>query len=58
VSDSKGTILAEGGLDVAALLAHKGRGEPVASFPGGRPADPAAISRSLARSGSRLLGRT
>jgi glutamate dehydrogenase/leucine dehydrogenase len=43
VSDSKGTILAEGGLDVEALLAHKGRGEPVASFPGGRPADPEAI---------------
>lgn len=43
VSDSKGTIVAESGLDVAALLAHKARGEPVTSFPGGRPADPAAI---------------
>ena len=43
VSDSKGTIVAESGLDVAALLALKARGEPVTSFPGGRPADPAAI---------------
>jgi glutamate dehydrogenase (NAD(P)+) len=43
VSDSKGTILEESGLDVAALLAHKARGEPVTSFPGGRPASPEAI---------------
>jgi len=58
VSDSKGTIVRESGLDVAALLAHKARGEPVTSFPGGRPADPAAISRSLARFGSRPPDRT
>ncbi|MCS7268288.1 MAG: Glu/Leu/Phe/Val dehydrogenase [Geminicoccaceae bacterium] len=43
VSDSKGTLLAEDGLDVPALLAHKAKGAPVAAFPGGRAASSDAI---------------
>ncbi|MCS6780584.1 MAG: Glu/Leu/Phe/Val dehydrogenase [Geminicoccaceae bacterium] len=40
VSDSRGTIANEAGVDVPALLAHKAAGRPVASFSGGR-AEPA-----------------
>jgi len=43
VSDSRGTLVNERGLDIAALLAHKARGEPVATFPGGREAPAEAI---------------
>ncbi|BCX18469.1 MAG: glutamate dehydrogenase [Geminicoccaceae bacterium] len=43
VSDSKGTIVREDGLDLPRLLAHKVRGEPVSSFPEGRAADAEAI---------------
>lgn len=43
VSDSRGTIANEAGLDLTALLAHKAEGRPVASFPGGRAAAADAI---------------
>lgn len=43
VSDSRGTILREEGLDLAALLAHKAQGAGVASFPGGHAAPLEAI---------------
>lgn len=43
VSDSKGTIVNEQGLDVVALLAHKAKGEPVARFSGGRAESLSAI---------------
>lgn len=43
VSDSRGTILREDGLDVAALLAHKAASGDVASFPGGQAASVEAI---------------
>ncbi len=43
VSDSRGTIVNERGLDLAALLAHKARGGPVAGFADGRAAGPEAI---------------
>jgi glutamate dehydrogenase/leucine dehydrogenase len=42
-SDSTGSILNPGGLDVAALIRHKDSGEPVTTFPGGERADGDAI---------------
>ncbi len=43
VSDSRGTVVAQAGLDVEALLAHKAGGAPVGEFPGGRAAPGEAI---------------
>jgi glutamate dehydrogenase/leucine dehydrogenase len=37
VSDRRGGVHAPGGLDVAALTAHKASGRPVSELPGGRP---------------------
>ncbi len=37
VSDSRGAVARPEGLDVAALVAHKAAGHPVAEFPGGSP---------------------
>jgi glutamate dehydrogenase/leucine dehydrogenase len=42
-SDSQGTIVAPGGLDVEALIAHKASDQPVTSFTGGRAASADAI---------------
>jgi len=43
VSDSRGAVVRDAGLDVAALLAHKERAGTVAGFPGGAPLDPDAL---------------
>ncbi|MDH4160095.1 MAG: Glu/Leu/Phe/Val dehydrogenase, partial [Actinomycetota bacterium] len=43
VSDSRGAVAAPGGLDVAALVAHKRAGGQVGDFPGGEPVSPDAL---------------